>query len=570
VSKVFGIDLGTTYSCIASIDPYGRPAVHINADSQPTTPSVVLFDSATDVVVGVQAKRNARVRPDDVVSLVKRRMDDPEWRFRAYGQDYSAPAVSSQILRSLATDAARATGEKVTDVVITVPAYTGHEFREATRLAGELAGLRVVDIINEPTAAAFAYGFAQEGSPGGSAADTVLVYDLGGGTFDVTVIRLAERRIEVVATDGNHELGGADWDERLATHLAAKFLEACPSAGDPLDDSYGAQDLITLAEDAKQSLSTRDSYDAMITHNGGRAVVTVTRSEYEDMTASLLQRTLDLTDAVLRTAADKGVTSIGQVLLVGGMSKSPAVTRRLSERFGFHPVLADPDLAVAKGAAIYGQKKELESYVLDSLRQQGKLGEDETLADASPVDLNKAVESTAADYGLTSSAVGDIVSTEVTNVSSKGFGVTALRSALGAPSDGFGSPITGSGDELYVEFLAHAQDPLPISVEQRFFTVVDNQTSVQVRVVEQNTPTESERLADNKVIVQGGIEVPYGHPQGTPVDIVFEMGADQVITVTARHPGAGRPLVLTVEVGAGSATMRESEKAKVDLLKQKD
>ena len=151
-NKVFGIDLGTTYSCIASVDQFGRPAVHVNADSQPTTPSVVLFDSATDVVVGVQAKRNARVRPDDVVSLVKRHMDDAEWRFRANEQDYSAAAISSQILKSLALDAERATGEKVTDVVITVPAYTGNEFREATRLAGELAGLTVVDIINEPTA----------------------------------------------------------------------------------------------------------------------------------------------------------------------------------------------------------------------------------------------------------------------------------------------------------------------------------------------------------------------------------------------------------------------------------
>ena len=553
MSKVFGIDLGTTYSCIASIDAYGRPAVHVNADSQPTTPSVVLFDSPTDVVVGVQAKRNARVRPDDVVSLVKRHMDDPEWRFRAHGEDYSAPAISSQILRSLAADAERATGEKVTDVVITVPAYTGHEFREATRLAGELAGLNVVDIINEPTAAAFAYGFAQEDS---AAEQTVLVYDLGGGTFDVTVIRLADRKIEVVATDGNHELGGADWDERLTTHLATKFVEQCPTAGDPLDDSFGAQDLITLAEEAKQSLSTRDSYDAMITYNGGRAIVTVTRAEFEEITSSLLERTLELTANVIKTAADRGAGTIDQVLLVGGMSKSPAVTNRLTERFGFTPVLTDPDMAVAKGAAIYGQKKELESYVLDSLRDQGKLGQDQTLADASPVDLNKAVESTAVDYGLTAAAVGDIVSTEVTNVTSRGFGVEALRG--------------DSSDTLYVEFLAHAQDRLPINVEQRFYTVANNQTSVQVRVMEQNTPTESDAPADNKVIVEGTIAgIPAGHPQGTPVDIVFEMGTDQVITVTARHPGVPQPLVLTVEVGAGSAAMRETERAKVDLLKQK-
>ena len=171
-------------------------------------------------------------------------MDDPEWRFRAHGQDYSAPAVSSpDPAQSLAVDAERATGEKVTDVVITVPAYTGDEFREATRLAGELAGLNVVDIINEPTAAAFAYGFAQEGP----AAQTVMVYDLGGGTFDVTVIKLADRKIQVVATDGDHELGGADWDERLATHLSREVRRGQPrTPGDPLDDSYGAQDLITI------------------------------------------------------------------------------------------------------------------------------------------------------------------------------------------------------------------------------------------------------------------------------------------------------------------------------------
>ena len=495
-NKVFGIDLGTTYSCIASVDQFGRPAVHVNADSQPTTPSVVLFDSATDVVVGVQAKRNARVRPDDVVSLVKRHMDDAEWRFRANEQDYSAAAISSQILKSLALDAERATGEKVTDVVITVPAYTGNEFREATRLAGELAGLTVVDIINEPTAAAFAYGFAQEGS----GAQTVMVYDLGGGTFDVTVIKLAERKIQVVATDGDHELGGADWDERLATHLSEKFVEANPDAGDPLDDSYGAQDLITMAEDAKQSLSTRESYDAMITFGGGRSVVTVTRAEYEELTSSLLERTMELTARVLESAKTAGVDTVDTVLLVGGMAKSPAVARALQERFGF---------------------------------------EGQTLADASAEDVNAAVAGAAAEYGLTTAAVGDIVNTEVTNVTSRGFGVRVQRE---------------DSEELYIEFLAHAQDPLPISVEQSFGTVTDNQGGVNISVYEQNTPAESENVGDNTVIVEGQLgPIPPGFPRGTEVRVTFEMGTDQVVTVTARHPGVATNLVLTKEVGAGSA-----------------
>jgi len=252
-NKVFGIDLGTKSSCIAQVDEYGRPAVIINADSQPTTPSVVLFDSPTDVVVGIQAKRQARIRPDDVASLVKRHMGDSDWRFAAHGEEYSAPAIASQVLKSLAIDAARVTGQPVSDVVVTVPAYFGDEERKATKLAGELAGLNVVDIINEPTAAAFSYGFAQEGS----AAHTVLVYDLGGGTFDCTVISLSDKNISVVATDGDHALGGADWDDQLAQYLSQKFREAAPDAGDPLDDTYGAQDLITSAEDVKQALTGR-------------------------------------------------------------------------------------------------------------------------------------------------------------------------------------------------------------------------------------------------------------------------------------------------------------------------
>jgi len=401
-NKVFGIDLGTTYSCIAHVDEYGRPAVIINADSQPTTPSVVLFDSPTDVVVGVQAKRQARIRPDDVASLVKRHMGEADWRFAAHGQEYSASAVSSQILRSLANDAARAMGQAVSDVVITVPAYFGDEERKATKLAGELAGLNVVDIINEPTAAAFSYGFAQEGS----AAHTVLVYDLGGGTFDSTVISLAEKNISVVATDGDHALGGADWDDRLAQYLSQKFGEAAPAAGDPLDDTYGAQDLITSAEDVKQALTTRESVDALVVFGADRASVTVTRQTFEELTSALLERTITLTQKVLTAAQEKGVQGIDKVLLVGGMSKMPVVARRLAEALPELPPaeLTDPDLAVAKGAAIYGQKKELESFVISDLVAQGKLAEGQTIADANPVDLNKAVATRCRPRSATSPA----------------------------------------------------------------------------------------------------------------------------------------------------------------------
>lgn len=546
-NKVYGIDLGTTYSCIAQVDEYGRPTVIPNADSQPATPSVVMFDSPTDIVVGIQAKRNARVRPDDVVSLVKRQMGDDDWRVRVHGQDYSAPAISALILKALATDAERATGNQVSDVVITVPAYFGDSERKATKLAGELAGLNVVDIINEPTAAAFAYGFAQGEN---TIEQTVLVYDLGGGTFDVTVIKLADRKIQVIATDGDHELGGADWDDQLATHLASEFVASQPDAGDPLDDTYGAQDLLTMAEETKQSLTAREQVDAFVIHNGGRASITVTRPGYEELTASLLDRTIELTRRVLTTAAERGGPTIDRVLLVGGMAKSPAVARRLSEEFGFDPQLADPDLAVAKGAAIYGQKKELESFV----RSEMGTGADGDLSTADAAAKDKAVRDAAAKYGLSATAAAQLVDTEVSNVTSRGFGIALARSS----------------GELYVEFLAHPNDPLPVASEQRFFTVGDDQTEVLVEVYEQATADESEALYDNKKIVEGRlVGIPSGHPRGTPVDVRFAMGRDQTIEVTARHPAVNEPLVLRVETGVASDEMREQERAKVDLLKQK-
>ncbi|WP_239380021.1 MULTISPECIES: Hsp70 family protein [unclassified Frankia] len=553
-TKVFGIDLGTTYSCIAQVDEYGRPDVIRNIESQPTTPSVVLFDGSADggvtFVVGTQAKRQSRIRPDDVASLVKRHMGEADWRFVVQGEEYSAPAVSSLILKALAADAERATGTAVTDVVITVPAYFGDEERKATKLAGELAGLNVLDIINEPTAAAFAYGFAQDGV----ADTTVLVYDLGGGTFDTTVIRLSKNAITVVATDGDHELGGADWDAELVRFLAQKFTEAQPDAGDPLDDVYDEQELLTSAEDAKLALSGRDSVDVLVVHGGRRASVTVTRTDFEEITAALLQRTLDLTGSVLARARERGVDKVDICLLVGGMSKSPAVAHKIADSFGLTPRLVDPDLAVAKGAAVFGQKKELERYVLDDLVAQGRLAAGASLDAAAPADVQRSVSGAAGDFGLTTTAVVDLVKTKVTNVTSRGFGIFAEDRG-----------------KAVAAFLAHRNDPLPIEVTQTFYTISDDQTEVDIRVFEQGTSAESAILQDNKVIVEGAIAgIPGGHPRGTPVDVTFLMRPDQTIVVTATHPGVTGPLVLQVTAGVGSEVMRDEETKKITLLKQRD
>ena len=529
---VFGIDLGTTYSCIAYIDEYGRPVVISNKDNDLTTPSVVLFESATNHVVGRQAKRQAEVKPEETCALVKRHMGDAEWAFSAQDKQWSAPAVSSLIISVLADDARRVTGADVHQVVITVPAYFGDERRKATKLAGELAGLEVVDIINEPMAAAFSYGFAQA-EVGNN--ETVLVYDLGGGTFDTTVIQIAEKKIRTVATDGDHELGGANWDRELARHVAGRFLEECNNAEDPLDDDYARQSLMSEVEEQKQALSERESVDFIVVHEGERAMISVTREQFEEITSGLLEQTIDITRRVLAAAQAKGVTTVDRVLLVGGSSKMPAVKRRLEQEFGFPAELKDPDLAVAKGAALYGRKKLIEGVVWETLVESGQAegASEQNLAEVGQAAKRAAVEAAAEQMGISAAEASMMVDTVLSNVCSRGFGPGAL----------FPGPDGRLAER--VVFLCHQQQDLPIEARRDFYTNTDNQPRVHLAVYEQGGSAESERPEDNKVIVEGDItDIPPGYPKGTPIAVVMRMDTDGMIRLTAYHPGASEPLTL--------------------------
>ncbi len=536
--SVLGIDLGTTYSCIAQVDRFGRPEVIANMDGDSTTPSVVHFQGG-DAVVGKLAKRSSRIDPDNVAQLVKRQMGDADWRFEAGGRDWSAPGVSSLILGSLARDAERATGVPVKDVVITVPAYFGNEERKATKLAGELAGLNVVDLINEPTAAAYAYGFGLPGGEPTGRDETVLVYDLGGGTFDITIIELRGNDIRVVATDGDHELGGANWDAELAALLSERFLMAVPGGADPFDDVYAEADLMTQAEELKASLSQRERADALVTSGSDRASVTLTREEFEIVTRALMERTIELTRRALDAARERGAGKVDRCLLVGGSSKMPVVARRLQEEFGFSPQLADPDLAVAKGAALYGHKKMLERIVSD--------------ATAKGVDLRQALADAAGEHGMTSDAVKQVVDKRVINVVSRGFGVLAKQD-----------------DVLTSVFLVHRNDPVPIEVDEVFYTMVDDQTHVRVQVIEQGGAEESADPADATVLVRGEIsDLPPGYPQGTELRVRMAMGGDGILTVTAHHAGRPEPLTLKVDTSTTmSAEELAAEAEAVSLLKK--
>jgi molecular chaperone DnaK len=534
---VYGIDLGTTYSCLAAIGPSGTPEIVPQMDGTLTLPSVVLFVGQNDYLTGEPARAQARALPDDVCTLAKRRMGDGEWRFVSHGKAWSAPAVSSLILRALVNNTALNTATAVQDVVITVPAYFGDEERRATKLAGEYAGLTVLDVISEPIAAALSYGFARLDSPSDAVAEEVaLVYDLGGGTFDVTVVELAQRRVAVVSIDGDHELGGADWDEKLAVHLSRAFTVAHPDAEDPLDDSAGSQALILAAEKAKRDLTEQPSTTVRVAHDGHEVDVLVSREEFEGLTRSLLDRTLELTRQAVRAARERGVRRIDRVLLVGGCARMPAVAARLTAELGVPTQLADPDLAVAKGAAVYGEKKAVERLIASDLTTRGQLPAGAPIDAASDPDLDAACARLAEALGSTPDRVRRTVEVQVLNVCSRGFGVTAV----------------GRSGDLEAVFLVHRNDRLPVSVRRSFGTMYDDQDTVTVRVVEQGGGAESTDLDLNKVIAEASItDIPPGYPAGSQIEITLEMGFDGILELTARHEGlADRPLTAQIETSA--------------------
>jgi molecular chaperone DnaK len=533
-TTVWGIDLGTTYSCIARVDEFGRPVVINNRDGDPTTPSVVLFTGPDEYQVGKEAKRQAQLDPDNVCELVKRHMGEPDWRFRAHGSEWAASAVSALILKSLAADAELQAGEPVTDVVITVPAYFGDAEREATRLAGEIAGLTVADLVNEPTAAAFSYGFAQHGD----VEETVLVYDLGGGTFDVTVVRLSDGNINVIATDGDHRLGGANWDERLVKEIAKKFMEAEPNASDPLDDEFGAAELKARAEDIKRALTARESVTEMVIAGSARASVSVTRDEFEVVTRDLLEQTVTLTRSVVSEAAAEGFATMDRVLLVGGSSFMPAVARRLSEEFQWTPELEDPNQSVAKGAALAGQRSELRAQIVGKLEASGK-----DMETASTAEIEQALDTIASDAGLDARTALTLATTNISNVCSKGFGVKLLIEGR--------DPGSENPDDFFINHMVTRNDSLPLDPPRtdRVTTTVPDQRELRLELWEQSGSDISEHLGDNKFLQAGTIALPGDDPVRTPLDLVFEMGNDGKIIVTLTHPRVSEPLKLVRESG---------------------
>ena len=542
LKRVYGIDLGTTYSAIAYVDEHGKPVVVPNQESERITPSVVLFDGES-VIVGNTAKESAKVEPHRVVSRVKQHMGDPHFVFENDGQVYGPEDISSFILRKVVGDAEIALGEgKITDVVITCPAYFGTDEREATANAGRLAGLNVRAILNEPTAAAIAYGLEQGED------QTVLVYDLGGGTFDVTMIEIKDRLIRVICTGGDHRLGGALWDEAVVMHLADQFKAQTGLDADPMDDPEVLNDLFLQAERGKKTLTQRDKAPFRVTHAGQQARVELERPKFDEITKHLLDRTVELTREMLADAKAKGSERYDKIILVGGATRMPQVRERIVAEFAVEPEVYDPDEAVAKGAALFGLKESLQDEVREVLAESAPAGTNGVagevdLSAASDAQVSDALDRIERETGFTlTGPVRELVSTRIVNVLSKGLGVVARDDA---------------GKDVVV-YLLPRNGEVPMEHSTDFGTDAANQVGVDIRVLagERDSPDP----ADCKEVGTATLTLPEGLPARSPIRVKFAISRDGRLAVTAQDLAGGGTIDVEFETEAVLGTEELAER----------
>lgn len=541
LKRVYGIDLGTTYSAIAYVDEHGKPVVVPNQESERITPSVVLFDGE-NVIVGNTAKESAKVEPHRVVSRIKQHMGDPHFVFEYEGQIYSPEDISSFVLRKVVGDAEIALSEKITDVVITCPAYFGTDEREATANAGRLAGLNVRAILNEPTAAAIAYGLEQGDD------QTVLVYDLGGGTFDITMIEIKDRLIRVICTGGDHRLGGALWDEAIVMYLADQFRAQTGEESDPMDDPEVLNDLFLQAERGKKTLTQRDKAPFRVTHAGKQARVELEREKFEEITRHLIDRTIELSREMLADAKAKGYEHFDKIILVGGATRMPQVRDRVLAEFGKEPESYDPDEAVAKGAALFGLKESLQDEVKELLVETVPEAEGEggqlDLAAVSEAQVAEALDRIEQQLGFTlTGPVRELVNTQIVNVLSKSLGVVARDD---------------SNKEVVV-YLLPRNSEVPMEKSSDFGTDLANQSGVDIRVMagERDSPEP----LDCKDVGTATLNLPPSLPARSPIRVKFAINRDGRLLVSATDLTGGGSIDVEFETEAVMSASEVEERS---------
>ena len=503
---VLGIDLGTTFSAMAVVNRHGKAEIVPNIDGHPTTPSVVYFYAEDACVVGDEAIKAVVIDPALVGRFIKREMGQSGFTLEYFGRSYTPQEISGIILRKLKEDAEEALGVEVRDAVITVPAYFNSAQRSATAEAGALAGLNVLSIINEPTAAAIAYGLERLGGH-----RRMLVFDLGGGTFDVTVMEIQGISFRTLASDGNAELGGKDWDDRLLDHVANLFVQK--HGEDPRDDPQPYQELYERCLSAKVALSTNPTVAIPVNHKGRRSVERVSREEFEAMTADLLRQCAETCKLVMERAR-LSWPQIDDILLVGGATRMPMIRRMMATLTGRDPITSiNPDEGVALGAALAGvlrhrpdhpaligtrraltRKVQTQVRVHDASSDSG-LGEDPPTEEASRYDQDPP----------------SLPRVDITDITSHPLGIVVLDKNL----------------QERVVTLIPAGTPLPCEKGGRFAYAYDDMTAVRVEVTEGHGKNREEVEVMGEVVLEN---LP-PRPRGTAIDVVYGYGIDGILEV---------------------------------------
>ena len=478
MSKIIGIDLGTTNSCVAVMEG-GKPVVIANTEGARTTPSVVAFTKTGERLVGEPAKRQAVTNAEKTISSIKREMGT-DYKKEIDGKKYSPQEISAMILQKLKADAEGYLGEKVSEAVITVPAYFNDAQRQATKDAGKIAGLEVKRIINEPTAAALAYGLDNEKE------QKIMVYDLGGGTFDVSIIEIGDGVIEVLSTSGNNRLGGDDFDQKITDWMLDEFKKA--EGVDLSTDKMALQRLKEAAEKAKKELSSATTTNINLpfitaTAEGPKHFdMNLSRAKFDELTHDLVEKTAEPVQNALR---DAGLTAadLGQVLLVGGSTRIPAVQDKVKQLTGKEPSKSlNPDECVALGASIQG----------------GKL---------------------AGDAGA-----GEILLLDVTPLS------LSIETMGGIATK-----------------LIERNTTIPTKKSQTFTTAADNQTAVDINVVQ----GERQFARDNKSLGQFRLDGIPPARRGVPqIEVTFDIDANGIVNVSAKDLGTGKEQHITITAGS--------------------
>jgi len=513
---VYGIDLGTTYSCVAQINEHNEPEVKRNKAGDSVTPSVVHIDG-NKIIVGKDAKRKLNTDPEKTIAYIKREMSNNEsFKDTSRFPGRKNPVeISAEILKKLVKDVNEQYKQDIQDVVITCPAYFGSEARARTQKAGEEAGLNVLAIISEPTAAAISYVKNIDED------QVIMVYDLGGGTFDVSIIRFNDGAIEVIATGGDHKLGGADWDMRLAQELLDAYNEEHEESRKregktPIKLTLEGNDrlknkLLIEVEETKKSLTDNDEATAELQYDGVSTSIEITRKRFDELTEILLNRTIDIVEKTLKDAEKAtGIKkdNIDKVLLVGGSSRMQQVKEKVEEVMSKKPEPSEnPDQIVAEGAAIYAVR---EKYF--NILKQWEEDKKEGKAD----DSDKPQMPTIA---------GKTLGGSITNITSKTYGMGCL-----AHDD----------KRLIVSNIIFKNTKLPAKMADSFFTIEDNQKAVSLNVYESNvTDKEKDRTIEIDAANKLGknrddyLELTKDYPKGTEIIVEFEINNNGILSVRA-------------------------------------